>query len=62
MAFCATCPSPFTFTPQPITGTVLRIEIVFDEGTDTGGDFFGAAIIDNVDVNGTLVGHGPDED
>jgi hypothetical protein len=61
MAFCATCPFPTTFTLQPITGTVLRIQIVFDEGSDTGGDFFGAAIIDNVDVNATLVGRGPDE-
>jgi hypothetical protein len=42
--------------------TVQRISIVFDEGTDTGPDFFGAAILDNIDVNGTLVGHGPDED
>jgi hypothetical protein len=32
------------------------ISIVFDEGQDTGPDFFGAAILDNIDVNGTLVG------
>ena len=32
---------------------------MFDEGTDTGPDFFGAAILDNIDVNGTLVGQGP---
>jgi hypothetical protein len=44
--------------PCPITGTVTRIEIVFDEGQDTGPDFFGAAILDNIDVNGMLVGHG----
>jgi len=37
---------------------VTRIVIVFDEGTDTGPDFFGAAILDNIDVNGTLVGEG----
>ncbi len=41
------------------TLNVKSISIVFDEGSDTGPDFFGAAIIDNVDVNGTLVGHGP---
>jgi hypothetical protein len=38
---------------------VKRIVIVFDEGTDTGPDFFGAAILDNIDVNGQLVGRGP---
>jgi hypothetical protein len=37
---------------------VKRIDIVFDEGQDTGPDFFGLAVLDNVDVNGTLVGHG----
>jgi hypothetical protein len=44
---------------SPITGTVKRISIIFDEGYDTGPDFFGAAILDNVDYNGTLVGRGP---
>jgi hypothetical protein len=43
----------------PITGTVTRISIVFDEGYDTGADFFGAAVLDNIDYNGTLVGRGP---
>ena len=46
------------FPPVLLTDTVQRIVIVFDEGTDTGPDFFGAAILDNIDVNGTLVGHG----
>jgi len=41
-----------------VTGTVTRIQIVFDEGQDAGPDFFGAAILDNIDVNGMLVGHG----
>jgi len=52
-------------------GTIQRIQIVFDEGyltpvafpppINTGGgpDEFGAAILDNIDVNGTLVGRGP---
>jgi hypothetical protein len=44
--------------PCAVTGTVTRIQIVFDEGQDTGLDFFGAAILDNIDVNGMLVGHG----
>ena len=40
--------------------TVKRIAIVFDEGQDASGglDQFGAAILDNIDVNGVLVGHG----
>jgi hypothetical protein len=36
------------------------LTIVFDEGQDTGGpDFFGLAVLDNIDVNGVLVGKGP---
>jgi hypothetical protein len=48
------------FPPVGATDTVKRIVIVFDEGTDASGapDTFGAAILDNIDVNGTLVGHG----
>jgi len=46
----------------PITGAdvVQRIVIVFDEGQDPSGgpDQFGGAILDNIDVNGQLVGHG----
>jgi len=47
-------------TLQPITGTVQRIVIVFDEGTDGSGapDQFGAAILDNIDVNEMIVGQG----
>jgi hypothetical protein len=37
---------------------VQTIEIVFDEGQDAGPDNFGAAILDNIDVNGQLVGEG----
>ena len=32
------------------------IDIVFDEGTDTGPDYFGIAILDNIMVNGVSVG------
>ena len=39
--------------------TVKSISIVFDEGQDTGPDFFGLAVLDNIDVNGKLVGSGP---
>jgi hypothetical protein len=42
---------------QPITSPVVSISIIFDEGTDT--DAIGAAILDNIDINGTLVGQGP---
>jgi len=42
----------------PVTGDVKSIQIVFDEGQDTGPDFFGLAVLDNIDINGTLVGDG----
>ena len=41
--------------------TVDSIDILFDEGDDTGPDNFGLAILDNVDFNTTLVGRGPQE-
>jgi hypothetical protein len=47
------------FALQPITSPVVSISIIFDEGTDTGPDNFGAAILDNIDINGVLVGQGP---
>jgi hypothetical protein len=65
-------PPPDEQTPAPLlqTGwtrlrwhippvTVERILIVFDEGQDTGPDFFGAAFLDNIEVNGQMVGSGP---
>ena len=60
LAYCVTCAPPLNFTLQPVTGTVKRIQIVFDEAQDAfgGPDAFGAAILDNIDVNGALVGHG----
>ena len=71
VAYCTTGTPPFTL--QPVAGPVQRIQIVFDEGyltpsmpfvgsfPNTGGgpDEFGAAILDNIDVNRTLVGRGP---
>jgi len=36
--------------------TVDSISIVFDEGTDTGPDFSGMVVLDNIDVNGVLIG------
>jgi len=38
---------------------VDSISIIFDEGQDTGPDNFGAAFLDNIDINGQLVGRGP---
>ncbi len=48
------------FPPIVATDVVTRIVIVFDEGQDPSGgpDSFGAAILDNIDVNGMRVGHG----
>ena len=43
-------------TLSPVTGTVKSIEIVFDEGQDLGADSAGLAVLDNIDVNRTLVG------
>jgi hypothetical protein len=42
------------------TAVVRRIQIVMDEGQDAGGapDQFGAVVLDNIDVNGALVGTG----
>jgi hypothetical protein len=49
--------------PVDISGmTVKSIQIVFDEGQDIGPDNFGLAVLDNVDVNGTLVGQGSEGD
>lgn len=46
------------FPPITPADEVRSIAIVFDEGQDTAPDFFGLAVLDNVDVNGTLVGQG----
>jgi hypothetical protein len=65
MGFCfapsPTLTCPLNFDVVPVTGTVQRIVIIFDEAQDAFGtpDEFGAAILDNIDVNGTLVGRGP---
>ena len=62
VAFCASpngCGSVAAGAPGPVTGNVTELAILFDEGQDTGLDNFGAAILDNIDVNGVLVGRGP---
>jgi hypothetical protein len=49
--------------PTPILpgSVVSSITIIFDEGQDASGgpDEFGLAVLDNIDVNGTLAGRGP---
>ena len=43
----------------PVTGNVQNVQIVMDEGQDTGPDNFGLSVLDNIDINGVLVGRGP---
>ena len=52
------------FPPIPPGAKVKQILIIFDEGQDAAGgpDSFGLAVLDNIDVNGTLVGQGSDGD
>jgi hypothetical protein len=45
--------------PTPVTSPVASISILFDEGQDAGPDMFGLAVLDNIDVNGQLIGTGP---
>jgi len=47
------------FPPILPTDKVASISIIFDEGPDAGPDNFGAAILDNIDVNGSIAGKGP---
>lgn len=44
------------FPPIAPGATIISISIIFDEGTDTGPDFTGSIITDNIDINGTLIG------
>ena len=66
----AGAPIPAFAANGPSAGSIVNIrdvvvdsmQIVFDEGQDTGPDLFGLAVIDNIDVNGTLVGRGDNAD
>jgi hypothetical protein len=52
-------------SPAPLgTLEVKHLKIVFDEGYDSGPSNFGLAVLDNIDVNGQLVGRngGGDDD
>ena len=44
------------FPPIALGATIVSIDIILDEGVDAGADFSGIAILDNIDVNGVLVG------
>jgi hypothetical protein len=44
------------FPPIPATAPIRSLAIVFDEGQDVGPDYFGLAVLDNIDVNGVLIG------
>lgn len=46
------------FPPIKSTDTVESIAIVFDEGQDTGPDFSGLVVLDNININGQLIGRG----
>ena len=46
------------FPPIAPGAQVKSISIIFDEGQDAGPDNFGLAVLDNIDINGTLVGRG----
>ena len=51
------------FGPMGLTNisgmTIDAIQIIFDEGQDTGPDNFGVAILDNIRVNNQVAGRGP---
>jgi hypothetical protein len=45
-------------TLMPIPGTVVNAYIVFQDGQDGAPSNSGLSVIDNIDVNGSIVGHG----
>lgn len=50
----------YTFVLTDITGIIAdAIFIEFDDSNEVGPDNFGAAILDNIALNGTLIGRGP---
>jgi hypothetical protein len=60
LAFSSACPIPINACD--IKGkTVDSIEIILDEGDDQAPDNLGVAVLDNIDVNGALVGKGPEK-
>jgi len=56
LRFLASAAFPQGAGQPPLDGqTVASIFIVFDEGQDTGPDFFGLAVLDNIAVNDFLI-------
>jgi hypothetical protein len=51
-------------TPEFITDPIQTISMIFDEAQDAnaGSDFSGLAVLDNIDINGQLVGRDSDND
>jgi hypothetical protein len=49
-------PTTQAFPPITPGATIISIDIIFDEGTDTGPDNTGTVLLDNIDINGTLIG------
>jgi hypothetical protein len=47
---------PPAYPPFLAGNTIKNVAMVFDEGIDTGPDFSGAVILDNIDINAVLVG------
>jgi len=43
------------FPPVEPGSKIVSLEVIADEGTDAGPDFSGFVMLDNIDVNGTLV-------
>ena len=60
--YSGTGPNPGCALCNIHASVVESISIVFDEGQDTGPDQFGLAVLDNIDVNGRLVGRGSSDD
>ena len=52
------CNPALAFPPILVTDTVKSITIIFDEGQDGAPWNFGLAVLDNIDINGTLIGQG----
>jgi hypothetical protein len=44
------------FPPIAANETVKSISIIFDEGNDATPELFGMAVLDNIDINGVLIG------
>jgi len=46
----------FVFPALTSTETIKSLQVLSDEGVDTGPDFSGLSVIDNIDINGFFIG------